>query len=162
MKVILTNLAATAALATTAVLLIADSGGVKECHQAAQEVTFDVGHNTCGEPGILRVGTPDRECRLDVEVEERTGLPTMGDVYEGTVDIRQGNNWYLADTNVLITLQADGGTRPDDAGSGTQVPVNRTCEVLRESDILRLKCIARRADLANEQVHTCEAVLTPR
>lgn len=57
MKVILMNLAATAALAITAVLLVADSGE-KGCHQPAQSVTFDVGHNTCGAPGILQVSTP--------------------------------------------------------------------------------------------------------
>ncbi|MFP2957954.1 hypothetical protein ACLEPN_09020 [Myxococcus sp. 1LA] len=161
MKVILMNLAATAALATTAVLLVADSGGVKECHQAAQEVTFDVGHNTCGEPGILRVSTPERECSLDVEVEERTGLPETGDVYEGTVDIRQGNNWFLTDTDVIV-VGLDGGTQPNDGGVGHTTSVYRSCEVLREGEVLRLKCTARRADLVNEPVRTCEAVLTPR
>ncbi|NVJ01977.1 hypothetical protein HV824_28170 [Myxococcus sp. AM009] len=161
MKVILMNLAATAALATTAVLLVADSGG-KDCYQPAQSVTFDVGHNTCGAPGLLQVSTPQDDCRLDVAVEERTGLPTRGAVYAGTVDILQGDNWYLADTNVVITLSTDGGTPPADAGSGTAVEVNRACEVLREGEVLRLKCTAREADLGNEQVHACEAVLTPR
>lgn len=161
MKVILMNLAAAAALATTAVLLVADSGG-KDCYQPAQNVTFDVGHNTCGAPGLLKVSTPEDECRLDVEAEERTGLPTTGAVYGGTVDILQGDNWYLADTNVSITLNTDGGTLPTDAGDGTRVDVNRSCEVLREGEVLRLKCTARKVDLANEQVHACEAVLTPR
>ncbi|NOK01463.1 MULTISPECIES: hypothetical protein [unclassified Myxococcus] len=161
MKVILMNLAATAALATTAVLLVADSGG-KGCHQPAQSVTFDVGHNTCGAPGILQVSTPQDTCRLDVEVEERTGLPMTGDVYDGTVDLRQGINWYLADMNVFIHLNTDGGTPPADTDSGTPVEVNRACEVLLEGEVLRLKCTARNANLANEQVHACEAVLTPR
>ncbi|ABF92209.1 hypothetical protein MXAN_6346 [Myxococcus xanthus DK 1622] len=161
MKVILMNLAATAALATTAVLLVADSGE-KGCHQPAQSVTFDVGHNTCGAPGILRVSTPQDTCRLDVEAEERTGLPMTGDVYDGSVDLRQGDNWYLADMNVAIIVDADGGTLPGDAGTGTTVEVNRACEVLREGEVLRLKCTARRADLANEPVSACEAVLTPR
>ncbi|WP_426754833.1 hypothetical protein [Myxococcus sp. Y35] len=160
MKALLMNLATAAVLVMTALLLVADSA--KECSHSAQDVTFDVGHNTCGLPGILRVSTAEAQCVLDVEVDERTGLPAAGDVYGGAVDLRQGNNWYLADTNVFITLSADGGTLPTDAGSGRSVEVNRTCEVLPEGEVLRLRCTARKADLANEQVHACEAILTPR
>jgi len=159
-KALLKNLAAMAVLATTAALLVADSA--KECRHAAQDVTFDVGHNTCGQPGILRVNTAEDQCILNVEVEERTGLPATGDVYESGVDLRQGGNWYLADTNVPVTLNEDGRPQLEDAGSGATVAVNRTCEVQREGEVLRLKCTARKTDLANEQVYTCEAVLTPR
>ncbi|AKQ63642.1 hypothetical protein A176_000554 [Myxococcus hansupus] len=159
MKIILSNLAATAALATTAVLLVADGG--RRCDHAAQEVIYDVSENTCGEPGVLRVSTPKEDCTLDVEVEERMGLPATGDTSFGRVALAEGS-WYLAEYDVVLSLNSDGTTEPREDEEPRHHRVNRTCRPTQEDGVLRLACTAHETSSPEQEVHTCQAVLTPR
>lgn len=159
MKIILSNLAATAALATTAVLLVADGG--RRCDHAAQEITYDVRENTCGEPGVLRVSTLKSDCNLNVEVDERTGLPATGDTSFDRVALAEGT-WHLAEHDVILALNSDGTTEPREDEEPRHHRVNRTCSPTQEDGVLRLTCTARETLNPEQEVHTCEAVLTPR
>lgn len=159
MNVLLKNLTAAAVLATTAVLLVADSS--LDCPETAQDVTFDISNNTCGRSGTLRVSTAADSCSLTVEVASGTGLPEFGEL-DSSKDLREGG-WYLHDASRTFHVGADGGVVAPDAGSGTQVTGNRHCSASREGDVLRLSCIDRYADLSGREVGGgCEAVLTPR
>jgi hypothetical protein len=157
---LLKNLAAAAALATTAVLLVADSA--EECAHDAQDVTFDISENTCGRTGTLRVSVPENECALSVEVAEETGLPRAGNNDGSRVDVRGGGNWYLHASNFPLTLGPDGGVVSPDAGNVTTVNGNRHCDVERDGETLVLRCKDRPADLSGQVLGTCSARLTPR
>lgn len=159
MKALLKNLTTAAVLATTAVLLIADSA--RECPRDAQEAAFDISNNTCGGSGVLRVAQGKDACDLTVEVSSGTGLPEFGDAGGSGSDLNQGG-WYLHDAARTFYVGADGGVVAPDAGSGTEVPGNRHCEATREGDVLRLSCIDRRSDLSGVELGRCAAVLTPR
>lgn len=159
MKVLLKNLTTAAVLATTAVLLIADSA--EECAHEAQDVTFEVSGNTCGSAGTLRVSAAKDSCELQAEVPSGMGLPEFGNVENGTKDLKEGG-WYLHDSARTFYVGSDGGVVAPDGGSGTEVPGNRHCEATREGGVLRLRCVDRRSDLSGVEVGGCEAVLTPR
>ncbi|GHH01902.1 hypothetical protein [Comamonas sp. JC664] len=159
MKIILSNLAATAALATTAVLLVADGG--RRCDHDAQEITYEVSENTCGEPGLLRVRTLKADCNLDVEVDERTGLPSTGDTSFDRVVLAEGT-WHLAEYDVIFAMNRDGTLEPREDEQPIHLRVNRHCEPTQGDGVLRLTCTARETAPPQQEVHTCEAVLTPR
>ncbi|MCP3141671.1 hypothetical protein [Pyxidicoccus xibeiensis] len=159
MNVLMKNLAAAAVLATTAVLLVADSA--RECAHAAQDVTFDVSNNTCGAAGTLRVSSSEDACSITVEASPGTDLPGFGNTNRDDLDLRAGGHWYLHSADFTFHVGADGGTVPRDAG-GQSISGNRTCETVAEGAGLRLRCTDRRGDLSGDEVGTCEALLTPR
>ncbi|MFP2929204.1 hypothetical protein ACLESO_29180 [Pyxidicoccus sp. 3LG] len=162
MNPLLKNLAAAAVLASTAVLLVADSA--RECSHAAKEATFDVTQNTCGQAGTLRVSSAEDSCDLDVETEDATGLPRSGNTNrDDDIDLLAEGHWYLSSTAQNLYVGPDGGYVSVDAGGATPVNGSRSCETTREGEALRLRCTDRhRTDLPEHHLATCEALLTPR
>jgi hypothetical protein len=149
MKPLLKNLAVCATLATTAVLLIADSA--PECPHQLQQVDFAV-TGTCGDPGTVRLKSPPRSCGIDVENAAAVNLPESGGYQSTVFDITQGG-WTLSDPRKVSV--------PDGSGGSTQVDGRRVCTSELEKGTLMLRCEDLRADVEPAQVVSrCEAVLT--
>ncbi|MFY2560083.1 hypothetical protein ACN469_20910 [Corallococcus terminator] len=159
MKPLLRNLASVAVLATTGLLLVADSA--RECEHGARDITFDVSGNTCGSNGTFHVLSGEDSCEITTQGAEALGFPTFGDSTRDTVDIPRGE-WSLHDPSLTVHLGADGGVVSPDAGGSTAVGANRHCENEPSGDKLLLTCIDRRDDLSGIEVARCTATLTPR
>lgn len=159
MKPLLRNLATVAVLATTGLLLVADSS--RRCEHGALNVAFDVSGNTCGTNGTFRVLSDEDSCEITTQGAEALGFPAFGDSTQDSLNILKGE-WSLHDRNHTVHLGPDGGVVRADAGSTTTVAANRHCENTPEGETLRLTCIDRRSDLSGDEVARCEATLTPR
>ncbi|NTX55434.1 hypothetical protein [Myxococcus sp. CA039A] len=159
MKPLLRNLASVAVLATTGLLLLADSS--RKCEHGTRDVTFDVTGNTCGSNGTFRVLSGEDACEITTQGASALGFPEFGDSTRDSVDIPKGE-WSLHDPSLTVHLGADGGVVRPDAGSSTSVQANRHCENELDGDTLVLTCIDRRDDLSGVEVARCGAKLTPR
>jgi hypothetical protein len=149
MKHIVKSLAATATLAATAVLLVADSA--RECAHPAVQASFAVSGD-CGPAGTIRVRSAEESCELDVENAEAVNLPVSGQFSHNNYDLALGD-WRLHDARTLTVPDGNGGTM--------EVSGTRECDAVLAEGTLELRCQDTRLDVApNQPVGSCKAVLT--
>lgn len=169
MSPLLKNLASLSTLTATALLLIADSEP-RQCHRAAEDVTFTISESSCGENGLLRIQVGKDSCSIndnEVEVSPESDLPTSwsGD---DSRDLR-GGGWSLT-----RTTSREEQPREGDSAARIKVETTRACGATPVRGALRLRCRdtedwyhlskdgAILMYVGPDDVGECEALLTPR